>query len=331
MKISRRGFLKIMGAAGLGTSMIYAHRPLEIREIRLLMGTYVTVSFMGEDRAKAERAVAEAFREMNRLIRLLSRYDANSQVGILNSAGVLMDPAPELREVLGKALYYSQVTGGAFDATVAPLLDLYRESFSAGRPPTPVEVEERLRLVDYRGVAVDERMIYFRSRHMRITLDGIAKGYIVDKAAEVMERMGISHALIDAGGDIRAVGGKTGASPWSIGIRHPEEKDRLVAYYGLTDKAVATSGGYEVYFDDAKLYTHLINPLTGYSPRHALSVTAVAEECADADAVSTACFVMGLEDGLELMRSLGIQGLIVAEDGSIINVNNGFRVREAEI
>ncbi len=295
------------------------------------MGTYVTVSVVGDEKEKAENAVAGAFREMNRLVRVLNRYDANSQVGILNSLGVLLDPAPELREVLGKAMYYSQVSGGAFDVTVAPLLELYRESFSARRTPAPEEVQGKLRLVDYRNVVVDEEMIYFRSRQMRITLDGIAKGYVVDKAAEVMERMGVSHALIDAGGDIRAVGGKYDASPWSIGIRHPEEKDRLVAYYGLADGAIATSGGYEVYFDDAKLYTHLINPKTGYSPRHALSVTAAAGECMDADAVSTACFVLGREEGLALMRNLGFKGLIVTEDGSIININNGFELVETGI
>jgi thiamine biosynthesis lipoprotein len=323
MKMNRRNFLKLIAALGLGSSFtsFYSY-PHETRETRVMMGTYVTISVLSQDTEKAGRVITRAYREMNRLVRLLSRYDASSQVSRLNSAGVLVAPAPEFREVLGKALYYSRASKGAFDVTVAPLLDLYRESFSRDRVPTPEEIKERLRLVDYRRVSMEQGLVYFDREGMQITLDGVAKGYIVDKAVEVLEREGIAHALVDAGGDIRAVGGKYRGKSWRIGVRHPVKKNKPLAYYSLNNEAIATSGGYEVYFDDEKLFTHIIDPKTGYSPSYALSVTVAAKECADADAVSTACFVMDRREGPALMRGLGTKGLIVTKDGEV--VSHGF-------
>lgn len=324
MEISRRNFLKLLLAMGIGSSVTsYARQPLETRKTRIMMGTYVTISVMDRDREKALSAIAEAYREMDRVIMLLSRYDATSQVSRLNTSGVLINPAPELVEVLRRALYYSRVSEGAFDVTIAPLLDLYRKAFSTGRPPSSEDIKEKLALIDYRNIAVGEGMIYFTKKETQITLDGIAKGYIVDRAAEALWERDISHALIDAGGDIRAIGGKSNSASWRVGIRDPARKDAVVAYYPLRDGSIATSGGYEVYFDKARLYTHIINPRTGYSPGFSLSATAAAKTCMDADALSTTCFTMEEKDALALLRRLGAHGLIVTGEG--ISLGRGFK------
>jgi thiamine biosynthesis lipoprotein len=127
---------------------------------------------------------------------------------------------------------------------------------------------------------------------MGITLDGIAKGYIIDCGARILEREGIKHALINAGGDIRAIGGKGSKTPWRVAIQNPEKTGPYVDTLTMVDGAIATSGNYEIYFDREKLYHHIVSPKTGRSPLQSISVTVLATNVMDADALSTSVFVL---------------------------------------
>lgn len=280
------------------------------------MGTYVNITVIGEEKHVAEEAVSNAFREMHRLISIFNRYDEFSQVGRLNRQGVLFNPAPELLEVLRKADYYWKVSNGAFDVTVAPVIDLIRESFSMDKEPTHLEISKVLSLVDFSKVRVGNGYISFALRDMKITLDGLAKGFIVDRAVEVLEGEGITCALVDAGGDIRALSDES--KEWRIGIRDPSEKKGIIAKGLMRNGAIATSGDYEVYFDNDRLYTHLVNPKTGRSPRRLASVTVEADTCVDADAASTACFILG-DKAPAMLEKTKLKGLIITREGEILS------------
>jgi len=294
----------------------------KLTKTRELMGTIVSITVIDNDLFKAENSIELAFEEIERINSLMSHYDDESQVGILNDKGFFGDTDNELIYVLRRAEYYSALSEGAFDVTVQPLLELYSESFKEkGKPPSDAEIEDTLKLVDYNDIMIDENRIRLKEG-MKITLGGIAKGYAVDKAIGILEKNEIEHALINAGGDIRAIGNK-GKEPWSIALRNPRDEKDYITIINLNNKAVATSGDYERYFID-KSQHHIINPKTGKSALGLISVTIIADKAIDSDALATSVFVLGNKKGLELIESLsGVEGLLITENKEIIR-SSGF-------
>ena len=188
-----------------------------------------------------------------------------------------------------------------------------REHFErTQKPPSEEAVSRCLKSVGMKYVDMTPAGIYFRREGMGITLDGIAKGLIVDWAAEELTRRGIDHFLINAGGDIRVAGGKGDGAPWRIAIRDPKSSDSYAAVIRLRDGAIATSGNYEVYFDREKLYHHIVSPWNGLSPRFYTSVSTLASRAAEADALSTAVFVMEPAAGIAFMEQrYGVEGFVI--------------------
>jgi thiamine biosynthesis lipoprotein len=160
---------------------------------------------------------------------------------------------------------------------------------------------------------------------MKITLGAIAKGYAVDQAIDLLKSEGIQHALIDAGGDIRAIGRKS-EGPWGIALQNPRNSSDYVALIPLDDQAVATSGDYERFFDENKSFHHIIDPKTGYSATSLISVTVIAKNLTHADALATTIFVMGPEKGIGLLESLpDVEGLLITRDRKVLSTE-GFPV-----
>tara|TARA_Y100000310_G_scaffold339022_1_gene430398 strand:+ start:25826 stop:26770 length:945 start_codon:yes stop_codon:yes gene_type:complete len=300
----------------LATGCVQEQRLSSTRE---LMGTIVTITVIGEDSA----AIELAFKEIEKVESLMSRYDPDSQVSALNSEGYIENADTLLINVLRKAEYYSAISNGAFDVTVQPLLELYTESFRRKRkPPSDAEIKETLKLVDYANIMIAGDKVSFSKEGMKITLGGIAKGYAVDRAVEVLKQNGIKHALVNAGGDMRAIGSK-GVEDWSIALRNPRDETDYITVIKLNDKAVATSGDYERYFID-KSQHHIINPKTGKSALGLISVTVITDKAIDADALATSVFVLGANKGLELIESLsGVEGLLITEEKEVIR-SSGF-------
>jgi len=288
-----------------------------------LMGTIVTITIYHEDKEKAEQAIEAAFKEIQRIENILSNYINTSEVSILNKNKKIDKASNELIYILGKSLRYGDLSRGAFDITVQPILDLYTHSFQElKRPPTEGEVKETLKLVGYEKIFIKNRHVEFKA-NMKITLGGIAKGYIIDKAIETLEKQKIKHALINAGGDMRAIGNK-GDKDWSIVLQNPRKKYQHIAVIPLNNKAVATSGDYERFFDENKKFHHIVDPRTGYSATELISVTIIANKAIDADALATSVFVLGKEKGLELIESLdNIEGLIITSEKEIVK-SDGF-------
>ncbi len=327
-KMTRQKFLRITGVAGvslaLGGGLVKEllrkaalHR---IRETRIQMGTPVTVSVVHPEAAAARRMVAAVFAEMERLEGMLSRYRRETFISRLNRDGIVRGVPTEVVHVVRSALEYSALTGGAFDVTVAPLLDLYRSSFDrTGAPPPESELDKALSLVGYRHVLVDDGAISFGKRGMSVTLDGIAKGYIVDRAVQVLEELGAERVLVDAGGDMGTVGERSPGEGWRLAIQHPRNQKSYLGTLQLHGESVATSGDYLQYFTEDKRLHHILDPRTGRSPDHTSAVTVVTPTAMEADALSTAVFVLGPRDGLRLLDHLqNVEGVIVTKGQEVL-------------
>lgn len=315
LTIDRRTFLKYSGMLGVGfafgglmpvsESVAFDRKLYKVTRARLSMGTFAAITAMHPSRTEADDAIGKAFEEMDRVSRLLNRYQSASAIGTLNKEGYLSDMPSEVSEVIARALHFHKASSGAFDMTVKPLVDLYKEHFAAHKsPPSEAEVAKVLELVDASAVRFDGRTIRFAKEGMGITLDGIAKGYIIDCGAETLERHGIKHALINAGGDIRAIGGKESKTPWKVAIQNPEKEGPYVDTITMVNGAIATSGNYEIYFDEEKLYHHIVDPKTGRSPLQSASVTVMASNVMDADGLSTAVFVLEPAAGKRFIENM---------------------------
>jgi thiamine biosynthesis lipoprotein len=285
---------------------------------RPAMNTHVAVTAVGPSGERLEEAIGRAFAEMDRLIGLLSRHDRTSPVSHLNVAGHLDGPPPEVTEVVRTALEFHGVSGGAFDISVAPLLELFASRFGApaSAAPSAAEIRETLERVGARHVASSRRRIAFARPGMGITLDGIAKGYIVDAVARALDRHGVKRYLIDAGGDIRSRGAKEGGAPWAVAVQDPAGDDRFPDVIEMRDGAVATSGTYEVYFDRERAWHHIVDARTGWSPTYSVSASVVAPTTMAADALATAVLVMEPRAGVAFIERLpGCACLIIDRDG----------------
>lgn len=325
-QLSRRKFLSLTASIGLGATVLSLPIPSEAGRFskklykvslsRPAMGTFVNITVLNSSQDRAEAAIEKAYQEMDRLIPQLSRFEPNSPVSFLNRDGCLKDAPPELCQVLQASSHYSTISKGAFDITVLPILDLFEQSFSAtGLPPSSDTIKQRGVLVGSHHLQRKGNSLFFAQPGMGVTLDSIAKGFIVDRIMVVLRTQGIGHALVNAGGDIAVLGGKGNKRPWRIAIQDPRQQSKSIDVLSLHTGAIATSGNYEVFFDQEKLYHHLISPHLTQPANEHLSVSVQATSVMEADALATAIFVMGTDSGKEFLNTQrSIEGLIVSTD-----------------
>ncbi|MFH1349803.1 MAG: FAD:protein FMN transferase [Pseudomonadota bacterium] len=329
-QMNRRSFLKLSGTMGIGlaSASIWPHgaeavafnrRQKKVSSTRLAMGTFVSMILIHSSRDRAEEAMGLAFDEVKRLTDLMSRFDEKTAVAQLNKEGQLKGIPPEVAHVVAQALYFNKVSQGAFDITVKPVVDLFRDKFSKGGEFKLEEKEfrEALELVGSNSIELDKRDIQFRKPGMGITLDGIAKGYIVDRASELLNRHGIKSYLINAGGDIRTTGQREDKKPWTVAIQDPFKGKNYPDIVHIRNGAIATSGNYEIYFDREKMFHHIVDPRTGVSPELSTSVSVIAPTAMEADALSTSVFVMNPVRGTSFINSLPqCESLVIGKDGA---------------
>ncbi len=325
--IDRREFLKLSGMLGIGLSAAVAipasaetirfdGKLHKVSETRTAMGTFVSMTLLHTSPDQAQEAIGRSFEEMDRLTRDMSRFDSRTAVAQLNREGRLDDVPPDMSKVVGQALSHYRISNGAFDISVKPVVDLYQRRFSGKSPSQPSgrEIREALKLVNAGDIQIRGNSLLFKKPGMGITLDGIAKGYIVDRASDVLFKHGVKNYLINAGGDIRTFGHRQDGKPWTIAVQDPHKKQKYPDKIRMTNGAIATSGNYEVYFDREKMFHHIVNPKSGYSPHKTTSVSVWAGTAMDADALSTTVFVMGPEKGIGLVNSLpGCECLVMGK------------------
>ena len=323
--LSRRDFIRItaVGAGILTFGGIGLHEILKEPEVktctktRLLLGTFVTIKAVDTNESKARMAVKNTFDEIERLSGIMSRFDPGSQLYSLNKTGTITGASQELVDVAKQALEYSELTNGAFDVTVLPMLELNRQSFARyGSPPDSDYINQVKGLVDYRLIGLKGSDITLGRTGASITLDSIAKGYIVDMAAELLQRQGdMDGVMVEAGGDMYLSGTRQDGNLWKIGIAHPRSDSDYWGAVSYSNGAMATSGDYESALTGDYSYHHIIDPRAGMSPLELSSATVLAGNTAYADALATACIVMGRDEALAMIEKLpGVEALLIDKD-----------------
>lgn len=224
----------------------------------------------------------------------------------------------DLETLIQSGLSYSELSQGAFDISVEPVSSLW--DFTSGEKVVPPEnqIQDALSLVNYKNVKVKNGSLSFQQEGMGLDLGAIAKGFISDKIKEFLVSKGVKSATINLGGNVLCIGSKPDKTPFRIGIQKPfADRNETAAVVNITDKAVISSGIYERYFEkEGKIYHHILNPKTGYPCETSLiSVTIIADHGVDGDGLSTACFALGLEKGMELINTLpDVQAVFITDD-----------------
>lgn len=227
----------------------------------------------------------------------------------------------ETADLLETALHYCEISDGSFDITVEPASSLWDFTGDEAVIPDAAKIREAVQKVGYENLLLEGNTLTFLSPDTRIDLGAIAKGYIADRIKDYLIESGVNSAVINLGGNVLCIGTKPDGSPFKIGLQKPfAERSETFAITEINDMSVVTSGVYERHFEiDGKNYHHILDPETGYPYDNGLiSVTILSESSADGDGLSTTCFSLGLEKGMELLDSLdGVYGCFIDEDYNI--------------
>ena len=291
-----------------------------------MMGTEVSVYLWSDDPEAGRRALEEVFNEAARIDRLMSTYKDESEISKINreAAQKPVVASAELVRLIQRSLDISVLTRGAFDITYDSVGQYY--DFREHLRPDDETVEAERALINFRLVELDEaaHTVLFEREGVRINLGGIAKGYVVERGADILRLRGIRNAIVTAGGDSRLLGDRRGR-PWMVGIRDPREEGEVAISLPLADEAISTSGDYERYFDeDGIRYHHIIRPSTGAPAEGVHSATVIGPDAVITDALSTSVFVMGVDDGLKLIGTLPDYESIVIDAGGRVFYSDGL-------
>lgn len=265
-----------------------------------------------------ESLLDESFAICEKYEQLLSRTIESSDVSRINEAnGKPVTVSDDTIALIQKSLTYSELSDGAFDITIAPLSSLW--DFKDQKTiPDSNDIEEARKLVDYHAIRIDNNSVTLTNPEASIDLGAIAKGYIADKIKEYLVSENVKSGLINLGGNVLTIGTKPDGSAWNIGIQKPfDEQNAAITSVHLSDESVVTSGVYERYFkQNGIIYHHILDAKTGYPYQNGLlGVTIISKESVDGDALSTTCFALGLEKGMELIRSLpDVEAIFITDD-----------------
>ncbi len=286
----------------------------------MLMDTVVDVRVDGRE---PEELISQVFESMKDLEEMLSRFIPDSEISEINRrAGQWVTVSPTTLDVIELGLEMGDLTGGAFDITIGAVLDLW--GFGSGQyyVPSEDELQATLATVDYTKVEVDRQRSQVRiPQGTVLDLGGIAKGYVIDRGRQNLRDANVTRAFINAGGDISAIGRRPDRQPWRVGVQNPEKPEEIRWILPLDDESVVTSGDYQRFFTyENERYHHIIDPRTGYPARGVISVTIVGENSATCDALSTAVFVLGWEEGRPLVERLpDVEAIIVSSTDAWIS------------
>ncbi len=290
------------------------------RRTQFIMGTLVEITISHSDPDIIQAVTTQAFDEMKRIELLMSTYLPDSEISRINrAAGKNAIPvSPEVEEVIREGLYWAEQSGGAFDITIEPLVQLWDFDGEKEIIPGKNTLRKTASLVNYRNIEIKDHTVRLKKRGMAINVGGLAKGYAVDRAISILRGM-VPNGIVNAGGDMFAFGQKNKQTPWNIGLQHPRKPTDLLAAFAVKNQAVATSGDYQRYFiKNGVRYHHIFDPQTGKPARLMISATIITTEVVDADALATAVFVMGPDKGIEWVDSMeNVETMVVLEDGSI--------------
>ncbi|HTV78997.1 MAG TPA: FAD:protein FMN transferase [Steroidobacteraceae bacterium] len=285
-----------------------------------IMGTRCDVELWSDDRASGEAAISAVFDEMRRIDNEFSTYKPESEVSRVNAdaAKAPMRISRELFDLIQTSIDYSKLTRGTFDITYASVGYMY--NYPEHVRPSDAQIAAALPESNYRHIHLDAaaQTVFFDHAGVRIDFGGIGKGYAVDRGIAVLQKLGVTHAMVNAGGDSRIIGDRFG-KPWIIGIRDPDDRNRTILKIPLSDTAFSTSGDYERFFDEGGVrYHHILDPRTGKSPHKVRSVTIIGPYATRTDALTKSVFVMGVQEGMAFINGLpDIDAVAVTPDRKV--------------
>ena len=288
-----------------------------ISSSQFMLDTFVTVTLYD---TQDEEILKNCFQKIQHYEDIFSTTIDTSEVYRLNhrtADQTEFDLSDDTAALLAEAIRYSEVSDGDYDVTVEPLSSLW--NFSGGRKDLPDdgEIREAVSKVDYKNIRLEGNHLTFLSPDTTIDLGSIAKGYIADRLKDDLTAQGVKSAIINLGGNVLCIGQK-GKDPFKIGLQKPfADRSETFAALRINDQSVVSSGVYERnFFVDGKNYHHILNPKSGYPYDNGLiNVTIVSDRSVDGDALSTTCFSMGLERGMELINRMdGVYGYFLTDD-----------------
>jgi thiamine biosynthesis lipoprotein len=283
------------------------------------MGTTYRVVYLDGARRDFKASIDSVLTVFNQS---LSTYIPDSELSRFNQSDSLVFGLPYMLPVLKKSREIYERSGGAFDPTVGPLVNVWGFGPDGARTEDSIDINKLLPLVGFDKVSFDEEMVRKAQPGMYLDFSAIAKGYAVDVVASLLEESGISNMLVEIGGELVARGVNDKGEIWKVGINQPDEKDftnELFNIVALDNKALATSGNYRNYYEvDSVRYSHTIDPRTGYPVQHGLlSATVVASDCMTADAYATALMVMGTQNAISLLDQVTeLEAFLIYNDES---------------
>lgn len=288
-----------------------------------LMGSRFDITIVAKDIPTAEAYIDSSIIEISRIENLISDWIPESQVSQINKfAGIKpVKVDRELLELTQRALYFSELTDGAFDISFATADRIWKFDGSMDTIPSPEAVAESVKKIGHRNIIINEEeaTIFLKLPGMKIGFGATGKGYAADKTKELMVSKGIEAGIINASGDLNTWGKQPNGDNWIIGITNPIKEDELFAAYELSGTAVVTSGNYQKFVViDGKRYSHIIDPRTGYPSSGLSSVTVFADSAEKANGISTAIMVLGKKEGLKLLnKNPDLKGILIDDSGRI--------------
>ena len=284
------------------------------------MDTVMTFTVIHED---GDEIIIDAEQEIRRLENLLSVTVESSDISKLNAAAgkEALDMQIDTQVLLAKGKELGEKTGGAFDIAISPIVKAWGFTEEEHHVPTQAELDALLPVTDPSDVILDAGKAYLQKEGMAVDLGGIAKGYTSDKVSELLKEKGVESAIVSLGGNVVGIGRKPDGEKWEVALANPLDANDYCGLISIEDKAVVTSGGYQRFFEEnGRKYHHILDPATGYPAESGLlSVTIISESGTEADVLSTALFVMGLEDALEYwQKNGGFEAIFITEAGEVI-------------
>ena len=294
----------------------------EVVKSSYALGTIINLKVLG---SKGEKAIEEAIEKLNYIDDKMSVFKEESEISkITCKAGVNLEVvSKDTYFVVKKAVEYSKILEGTSDPTIRPLVKLWSIGTKEESIPEKSQIEETLKLVNYKDVILDENDHSIMLKHKKQALDvgGIAKGFAADEVRDIFYKHKIKSALIDLGGNIFALGNKDDGTPWKVGIQNPfKPRGEYIGILSVKNKSVVTSGNYEKYFiKDGERFHHIIDPKTGYpSQSKIISATIISDNSIDGDGLSTGVYILGIDKALKIIEAIeGIDAIFITEDKKV--------------
>ena len=293
------------------------------------LGTVCSIQvFTEKSQTEVESILQTCTRRLEELERHLSaNAEFSTLIDINKAAGVSAVNVPaDIYPLFERAMFFAEKTDGAFNPAIGGVVKLWNIGFENARKPEDQDIQEALSLTDYKDVQLTGTAVFLKKEGMKLDLGAIAKGFAADELTRIVKQAGIMHAVIDIGGTIAAAGVRPDGKRWNIGIRDPRiRQGQPIISAPIENRSISTSGSYERYFEqDGVRYHHIIDPATGYPVRsNMIAVSVFADSATDADALSTACFVLGYEKAVKLLAGLpNTEALFIFSDNSIRTTGN---------